>query len=170
MFLSVCLLMYEFGCKITLIFLDTYVIFRQSFVFFRQIPNILQKKSKNAHFIEEWRFSQKRKSTLRWGIFLESKLPRKQQITERHSSRGNFKVIIYWINFFLIYFPKENVWSFAPWGFQENQRRWPENLTQKIYILNTQRHRDYFEHGKLGKNGNFRLLLPCGQWVFDKSL
>ena len=26
------------------------------------------------------------------------------------------------------------------------------------YILNTQRHRDYFEHGKLEKNGNFRLF------------
>ena len=44
--------------------------------------------------------------------------------------------------------------------------------SENLYFKHTeaQRHGDYFEHGKLGKNGNFRLLLPCGQWVFDKSL
>ena len=41
----------------------------------------------------------------------------------------------------------------------------PEN-----YMFLTRRDTEiYFEHGKLEKNGNFRLLLPCGQWVFDKS-
>jgi hypothetical protein len=32
--------------------------------------------------------------------------------------------------------------------------------SENLYFKHTeaQRHRDYFEHGKLGKNGNFRLL------------
>ena len=37
--------MYEFGCKITLVFSDLYVIFRQSFVIFRQIQIFFTSKS-----------------------------------------------------------------------------------------------------------------------------
>ena len=37
--------MYEFGCKITLVFSDLYVIFRQSFVIFRQIQSFFTSKS-----------------------------------------------------------------------------------------------------------------------------
>ena len=57
-------------------------------------------------------------------------------------------------------------------GFTENARLRCLGLSRKLatmarkfdsenYILNTQRHRDteiIFEHGKLGKNGNFRLF------------
>ena len=59
--------MYEFGCKITLIFSNLYVIFRQSFVIFRQIPNILQEKVQKRPFHRGMAFFTKKKKHLAVG-------------------------------------------------------------------------------------------------------